>query len=178
VRLGNIWGSRGSVIPRFREQLSAGSPLTVTDRRAKRFFMTFDEAVSLVLAALELGGGNDILVPELEPAVSIADIADRLAGTPGSIQFTGLRPGDKLSEALVFGFEIVETAHPRVRRVVGPRPSAWEALDWIADLAEAVRRRDPVHLLKRLEEILPDYHPSQVFLSQVANAALAQGERR
>lgn len=106
VRFGNVLGSNGSVIPTFRDQISRGEPITVTDPEVTRFFMTIPEAVQLVLQAGAVGRDGDVLVLDMGEPVKIVDLAHRLAaeidpGTPPNIVFTGLRPGEKLHEVLI-----------------------------------------------------------------------------
>ncbi|MCB2222663.1 MAG: polysaccharide biosynthesis protein [Actinobacteria bacterium] len=106
VRFGNVLGSQGSVIPIFREQLERGEKLTVTDPGVTRYFMTLEEAVQLVVQAGAVGDGGDVLVLDMGEPIPILELARRLAAeiTPGrapEIEFTGLRPGEKLHETLV-----------------------------------------------------------------------------
>jgi len=106
VRFGNVLGSQGSVIPIFRDQLERGEILTITDPAVTRFFMTLEEAVQLVVQAGAIGSGGDVMVLDMGEPISIVDLARRLAAeiTPGQapeIEYTGLRPGEKLHETLV-----------------------------------------------------------------------------
>jgi FlaA1/EpsC-like NDP-sugar epimerase len=103
VRFGNVLGSRGSVLTAFRAQLASGGPLTVTDPEVTRFFMTVEEAVQLVVQAGAIGGPGEVLVLDMGDPVRIADVARRLIGIaehPVEIEYTGLRPGEKLHEEL------------------------------------------------------------------------------
>lgn len=121
VRFGNVLGSRGSVVPIFEEQLRKGGPVRVTHPDVTRYFMTIPEAARLVLQAQALSDGGDIFVLDMGIPVKIVDLAQRmivLSGVPCGIEFTGLRPGEKLHEILVHcDVELVETTCPSVRRL-------------------------------------------------------------
>ena len=121
VRFGNVLGSRGSVLTALSAQVAAGGPVTVTDPEVSRYFMTADEAVQLVLQAAVTGSGGEVLVLDMGEPVRIADIAHRLAaGSERDIDivFTGLRPGEKLSEDLLGRGEVDDRPHhPLIRHV-------------------------------------------------------------
>lgn len=173
VRLVNVWGSRGSVVPRFEEQLRRGQPLTVTDERATRFFMSADEAVGLTLAAVEQGRGGDILVPRLDRPLSVLAIARKLLelGRPQwdaaeAIRITGLRPGDKLEEELSYAAEELEaTRYAGIGRIAGVRPEAAALADQLRRLERAVERRDAAGAVEVLRAALPEYEPSDALLA-------------
>jgi FlaA1/EpsC-like NDP-sugar epimerase len=122
VRFGNVFGSRGSVIPQFQDQIAKGGPVTVTDRNISRYFMTIPEAVELVLVAGAMGRGREIFVLDMGSPVRIWDLAAAMARLKGlepgvDIDFreTGLRPGEKLHEELFLdGEQRLPTAHPRI----------------------------------------------------------------
>ncbi|OBS93556.1 nucleoside-diphosphate sugar epimerase [Vibrio cyclitrophicus] len=127
VRFGNVLGSSGSVIPLFKKQIKAGGPLTVTHPDITRFFMTIPEAAQLVIQAGAMGKGGDVFVLDMGESVKITDLAENLIKLSGlsvkneenqhgdiEIQFSGLRPGEKLYEELLIGDNVARTAHERI----------------------------------------------------------------
>lgn len=128
VRFGNVVGSRGSVIPTFAAQIAAGGPVTVTDPRMTRYFMSIHEAVQLVLQAAVLAAGGEVFMLDMGDPVNILDLAERMirlsgrvVGTDVPIRIVGRRPGEKLHEDLRAPDErSTPTAHPSILRVLGP----------------------------------------------------------
>jgi FlaA1/EpsC-like NDP-sugar epimerase len=124
VRFGNVLGSRGSVLVAFREQIAKGGPVTVTDKSVTRFFMTVAEAVQLVIQAGAIGRSGEALVLDMGDPVHIYDVARRLISQSGRdvpIEFTGLRPGEKLHEELLGAGEIDDRPHhPLISQVPVP----------------------------------------------------------
>lgn len=129
VRFGNVLGSSGSVVPLFKEQIARGGPVTVTDERIIRYFMTIPEAAQLVIQAGAMGQGGDVFVLDMGEPIRIVDLAKRMihlsgleikdAEHPGGdieISFTGLRPGEKLYEELLIGDNVSKTSHARIMR--------------------------------------------------------------
>ncbi len=133
VRFGNVLGSRGSVLPTFLDQLDKGNALTVTHPDATRYFMTIPEAVRLVVQAGAIGGQGEILVLDMGEPVRILDLANQLITllSPGAaIEFTGLRPGEKLHEQLIAESEVgLAKIHPRIIHTAAERAAPAEALE-------------------------------------------------
>jgi FlaA1/EpsC-like NDP-sugar epimerase len=164
VRFGNVLGSQGSVIPLFQEQIRLKRRITVTHPDITRYFMTIPEAVSLVLQGFSIGEKRDILVLDMGKPVRIVDMAKtliRLSGIPQQevkIEFTGLRPGEKLFEDLFYGFEKqLNTGAPKVFRAQG-RIARWADLQ--RDLAElrAECATGIAHRIRaKVREIVPEY---------------------
>jgi FlaA1/EpsC-like NDP-sugar epimerase len=181
VRLGNVLGSHGSVVPRFKQQIEQGGPVTVTHADSSRYFVSLDETVDLILAAAELDE-DGILIPELGEPVKILDLAKNLIQQAGSsaerieIVFTGLRPGDKLTEELVSSAERLElTTDSRLLKVTcAPTPPG--VLDFaLQKLSERVRSRDAAALIDTLCALIPDYQPSETLRGRMNERGLAAG---
>ena len=160
TRFGNVLGSNGSVIPRFREQIEKGGPVTVTDPRITRFFMTIPEACRLVMEAAQMSTGNQIFVFDMGESVKIDDLAKRMISLAGlkpgkdiEIEYTGLRPGEKLYEEVLSSAENTDpTAHSRIR-IARVRQYAYkdavEVVDQLEMLSRAVLIPDMVILMKK-----------------------------
>jgi FlaA1/EpsC-like NDP-sugar epimerase len=165
VRFGNVLGSAGSVIPLFREQIASGGPVTVTDRRMERYFMTITEAAQLILQTTVIGEGGEIFVLDMGEPVKIKYLAEqmiRLSGKePGQdieIVYTGLRPGEKLFEELFHQQEQLEgTQHPKVL-LARRRKVPWTWLKGkVAEIEDACIDADEERLLQRLIALVPEY---------------------
>jgi FlaA1/EpsC-like NDP-sugar epimerase len=168
VRFGNVLGSAGSVIPRFREQIARGGPVTVTDERMQRYFMSIPEAAQLVLQAALMGKGGEIYVLDMGAPVRIVELARLLIKLSGyteqdiGIAYTGLRPGEKLCEELLADAEsTLPTPHPKLRvaRAQGSVDGALleEVLSWIT----AARDPDAAAVRERLRAWVPEYAPAK-----------------
>ncbi|SPP65618.1 polysaccharide biosynthesis protein [Nitrospira lenta] len=167
VRFGNVLGSNGSVVPLFAEQILKGGPITVTDPEIKRFFMTIPEAVQLVLQASVIGQGGDVFVLDMGEQIKIVDLARNmivLSGlVPGKdidIQFTGLRPGEKLYEELFDESEQTEsTAHEKINRAVCPLAQA-DLDPWLDQLGANLLQWNEEDLLLQLRQRIPSFTPT------------------
>lgn len=160
TRFGNVLGSNGSVIPRFREQIEKGGPVTVTDPRITRFFMTIPEACRLVLEAAVMSCSNQIFVFDMGQSVKIDDLARKMIELAGlqvgediDIEYTGLRPGEKLYEEVLSDLEnTLPTSHDRIR-IADVRSyeysDAAKVADELEELSRAVNIPDMVYLMKK-----------------------------
>lgn len=164
VRFGNVLGSSGSVVPVFQEQLRHGGPLQITHPEIRRFFMTTQEAVSLVLQAFTIGRHGDILVLEMGTPVNILDMARTLIRLSGKseelvpIQFTGLREGEKLKEELFYAHELVSpTSCDKIKRTNGPLKD-WSQLNrQLSELRAAMYVDGAGPIRAKVKEIVPEY---------------------
>lgn len=177
VRFGNVLGSSGSVIPLFRKQIAAGGPITVTHPEMRRFFMTLPEACQLVLQASVTGKDGQICVVEMGQAVKIVDLARNLVLLSGlkpgediEIQFTGVRPGEKLCEEWSTMLDdTFPTEHGKIRILAGRDVPESDVNTWIAALREICESRDVARLVVTLKEIVPDYNPSTPLLERIVD---------
>lgn len=168
VRFGNVLGSSGSVVPLFERQIAAGGPVTITDPDATRYFMTIEEATGLVLQAAALHDNGDqagLFVLDMGEPVAIRQLAETLIRLKGKvpdvdieIKITGMRPGEKKHEALIYWHETIQrTAVAGVNRVTSEAP-AGELLDkQVTALIEAARRQDTSEALRLLSVLVPEY---------------------
>jgi len=164
VRFGNVIGSAGSVIPIFREQIHNGGPVTITDKRMKRYFMTIPESAQLVLQASVIGQGGEVFILHMGEPVRIMDLAETLITLSGlkpheDIQIieTGMRPGEKLYEELSFETEeTVPTSHPKIfiNKLDTPEPETVRTA--LKVLARLVRERNEEELRRFLNGLLPE----------------------
>ncbi len=159
VRFGNVLGSAGSVVPKFREQIARGGPITITDPEMTRYFMSIQEASQLVLQAGLIGEDGQILVMDMGEPVKIVDLARELIRLLGkdesriAIEYTGLRPGEKLVEAWMSDFEkLRETSHPQLRALESaPQVCIPDLVTWLQ------RDAPPQKLRQALRGWVPEY---------------------
>ncbi|MYN11820.1 polysaccharide biosynthesis protein [Pusillimonas sp. TS35] len=172
VRFGNVLGSSGSVIPLFRQQIRRGGPVTVTHPDITRYFMTIPEAAQLVIQAGSMGAGGDVFVLDMGQPVKIAQLAEKLIQLSGltvrtpqrpdgdiMIEYTGLRPGEKLYEELLIGDNVTETEHPMIMRANEKRLE-WEALiQALAQLDRAIKHHDYPTVRTLFFNLVDGYQP-------------------
>lgn len=172
VRFGNVLGSSGSVVPRFREQIKKGGPVTVTHPDIIRYFMTITEAAQLVIQAGAMANAGDVFLLDMGEPVCIQDLARTMIHLSGltvhddenpdgdiRIEYTGLRPGEKLYEELLIGANPIETRHPRIFRA-RENYINWSILAEIVDKLEfALELADVEQVLTILLNVVVDYHP-------------------
>jgi FlaA1/EpsC-like NDP-sugar epimerase len=167
VRFGNVLGSSGSVVPIFQKQIAAGGPVTVTHPEVTRYFMTIPEAVGLVLQAGALGQGGEIFVLDMGEPVKIVDLATQMielsgyrAGEDIEIQFSGLRPGEKLFEELSHQKErLTETGHPKIFRFVSQPPDLSQMEVFLSRLQCQLDNAEPSEIKRSIQEFVPEYRP-------------------
>jgi FlaA1/EpsC-like NDP-sugar epimerase len=165
VRFGNVLGSTGSVIPKFREQIAKGGPVTVTDPQVTRYFMSIPEAVQLVMQAGLMGAGGEIFVLDMGEPVRIADLARDLIRLSGfgeediRITYTGLRPGEKLYEEPLAGDEnLLPTPHSKLK-VARARQEDGEWLPRLESWLQGAGQVDEARVRSELAGWVPDYSP-------------------
>ena len=167
TRFGNVLGSNGSVIPRFREQIAKGGPVTVTHPEITRFFMTIPEACRLVMEAANMSSGNEIFVFDMGEPVRIADMARRMIQLAGynpdediKIEYIGLRPGEKLYEEVLANEEnTAPTSHGRIR-VANVRPMEYSKVcNIVTEMEELARKVNITSLVQLMKRTVPEYGP-------------------
>jgi UDP-N-acetylglucosamine 4,6-dehydratase len=172
VRFGNVLGSSGSVIPLFHKQIKSGGPLTVTHPKITRYFMTIPEAAQLVIQAGSMGQGGDVFVLDMGEPVKIAELAEKMIHLSGlslrseknpqgdiAIEFTGLRPGEKLYEELLIGDNVSATQHPMIMSA-NEDHLPWEVLKAkLSELLAAIDQDDYPRVRQLLRETVSGYSP-------------------
>ncbi|MGI9425337.1 MAG: polysaccharide biosynthesis protein [Hyphomicrobiaceae bacterium] len=172
VRFGNVLDSSGSVVRKFRRQIEAGGPVTVTDPNIIRYFMSIPEAAELVIQAGAMGNGGEVFVLEMGEPVRIADLARSMVRLMGrelkdeanpdgeiEIQYVGLRPGEKLYEELLLGEQTTKTQHQRIMRNNEPFLSPTRLREPLAALQEATETDDGATIREILCDLVEGYQP-------------------
>jgi FlaA1/EpsC-like NDP-sugar epimerase len=172
VRFGNVLGSSGSVVPKFRQQIRDGGPITLTHPDITRYFMTIPEAAQLVIQAGAMAKGGEVFVLDMGEPVRIIDLARRMVELSGltvrdteqpdgdiAIEITGLRPGEKLYEELLIGDNPQATPHPRIMKA-NEEFLPWPTLErHIAALASAISANDVAAVRAQLQQLVSGYEP-------------------
>ena len=172
VRFGNVLDSSGSVIPLFKEQIARGGPITVTDKKIIRYFMTIPEAVELVIQAGAMSKGGDVFLLDMGKPISIDDLARKMIRLSGlevkdkdfpdgdiEIKYIGLRPGEKLYEELLVGSNVKNTENPYIIRAK-EEMLLWDELKPILDnLKKVTQDNDQIKVRKLLVKLVPNFKP-------------------
>ncbi|MCC7464243.1 MAG: polysaccharide biosynthesis protein [Gammaproteobacteria bacterium] len=175
VRFGNVLGSSGSVVPLFQEQIRLGGPVTVTHPEVRRYFMTIPEAASLVLQAGAMAHGGEVFLLDMGQPVKIDELARRMVALAGltvreaadpdgdiEIQYTGLRPGEKLYEELLIGANAAGTEHPMILRAMEHSPSWSEVERLLGEMRAALEQFDCVRARALLATAVREYQPADM----------------
>jgi FlaA1/EpsC-like NDP-sugar epimerase len=170
VRFGNVLDSAGSVVPLFRKQIKKGGPVTVTHRNISRYFMTIPEAVQLVLQTGAMAKGGDVFVLDMGEPIKITDLAYKMIHLSGltpidnenpdgdiRIDFTGLRPGEKLFEELLIGNDVVQSEHPRIMQARESKLSFEEVIFCIETIKSAREKQDEIIVKELLLKYVDGY---------------------
>lgn len=185
TRFGNVLGSNGSVIPRFREQIEKGGPVTVTHPEIIRYFMTIPEACRLVMEAATLGNGNEIFVFEMGEPVKIADLARRMIELAGlkvgediEIEYTGLRPGEKLYEEVLSTKEnTIPTSNEKIHVAKVCQYDYSEVAEQITKLSALAAQVDVPATVRLMKQIVPEYKSQNSRFEQF-DREIESGERQ
>jgi FlaA1/EpsC-like NDP-sugar epimerase len=172
VRFGNVLGSNGSVIPIFKQQIASGGPVTITHPDMRRYFMTIPEAAQLVLQASAMSNGGEIFVLDMGKPIRIVDLATDLILLSGlrpghdiEVEFTGVRPGEKLYEELnLVEEETLATYHDKIKIFAQLPVCREEMAARVASLANLCVMRDLSGIALQLKKLVPEYNPSHQIL--------------
>ena len=175
VRFGNVLGSSGSVVPLFNEQIKKGGPVTVTHKDINRYFMSIPEAASLVIQAGSMAKGGEVFVLDMGEVVRIADLASSMINLMGysvksvnnpngdiEIEYTGLRPGEKLYEELLIDDDVSGTEHPKIMMANEQSVADEKLSNIITQMEAAVDEGKSLFLRALLQELVVEYHPEGI----------------
>ncbi|MBE8722182.1 polysaccharide biosynthesis protein [Sphingobacterium pedocola] len=182
TRFGNVLGSNGSVIPRFREQIEKGGPLTVTHPEITRYFMTIPEACQLVIEAGSMGNGGEIFVFDMGKSVKIVDLAVKMIKLSGyipyqdiDIKFTGLRPGEKLYEELLNDLENTLPTHHQKIMIAKVRENNFEAINQqLSILFEVIKTQNNLNIVRQMKAIVPEFKSQNSIYEQLDQEQVIQ----
>ena len=177
VRFGNVLDSSGSVIPKFRDQIKNGGPITLTDKKVTRYFMTIKEASQLVIQAGAISKGGDVFVLDMGEPIKIYDLASKMIELSGlsikdsfnkkgdiEIVVTGLRPGEKLCEELLLSDRPTKTIHPKIFRSQEPFIKLVELNKEIELIQGFINKNDLINILKKFEQLISGFTPNKKIL--------------
>lgn len=182
TRFGNVLGSNGSVIPRFREQIEKGGPVTVTHPEITRYFMTIPEACQLVVEAGCMGNGGEIYVFDMGKSVKIVDLAEKMIKLSGfvpyqdiDIRFTGLRPGEKLYEELLNDLENTLPTHHEKILVAKVRENNYdEVLQSMEKLFEIIKTQHTFNIVWQMKQMVPEFKSQNSAFEQLDNPSMLE----
>ena len=173
VRFGNVLDSSGSVIPKFRDQIKNGGPITLTHKDITRYFMTITEASQLVIQAGAMAEGGDVFVLDMGEPIKIYDLAKRMIELSGKsllskknmqgnieIKITGLRPGEKLYEELLLSDNPIKTEHPKIFRSQEPFIKFKILIEELDNLNKLINKNDLDNIVLKLKSLVADYYPN------------------
>lgn len=188
VRFGNVLGSSGSVLPIFQDQIAKGGPVTVTDERVTRYFMTVEEAVGLILQAVSMAKGGEVFVLRMGTPVKIIDMARNLILLSGlepgkdiEIRITGLRQGEKVDEELVEDpTGVRKSEHPDIMLLQAENNGDCDIEDRVRRMEKLIRKGESGALVEQLRECIPTFQPSPSHLAEASEprAVLEPGDAR
>jgi FlaA1/EpsC-like NDP-sugar epimerase len=170
VRFGNVLGSSGSVVPRFRKQIASGGPITLTHAEITRYFMTIPEATQLVMQAGAIGGNGEVFVLDMGEPVKILELAQRMVELSGlkvketnnqgdiEIKITGLRPGEKLYEELLIGEIPIATDHPEIFMGIENYIPICQLIQYIETLIKHCKANDNVSASQFVHQLIKLTH--------------------
>ena len=174
VRFGNVINSSGSVIPLFLDQIAKGGPVTVTDKKVTRYFMTIPEASNLVLQSAEMANGGEVFILDMGEQLKIFDLAQKLIHLSGSniaiepggkgIEITeiGLRPGEKMYEELLISGEQQSTVNPKIFKSIEKFPSLDTMNSIIGDIKTAIKEDSHTNLINIFKEHVEGYKNASI----------------
>jgi FlaA1/EpsC-like NDP-sugar epimerase len=187
VRFGNVLGSSGSVVPLFRQQIKEGGPVTVTHKEITRYFMTIPEAASLVIQAGSMAEGGDVFVLDMGDSVKIVDLAKQMIQLSGlelqtdenpdgdiEIQYTGLRPAEKLYEELLVGDNVVGTDHAKIMRANEECLDTDTLNTYISEMQAAIAALDHSKVRDILEKAVKGYQPHERVVDHLVDSVIAK----
>jgi FlaA1/EpsC-like NDP-sugar epimerase len=187
VRFGNVLGSSGSVVPLFRQQIKEGGPVTVTHKEITRYFMTIPEAASLVIQAGSMAEGGDVFVLDMGDSVKIVDLAKQMIQLSGlelqtdenpdgdiEIQYTGLRPAEKLYEELLVGDNVVGTDHAKIMRANEEYLDADTLNTYLSEMQAAIAALDHSKVRDILEKAVKGYQPHERVVDHLVDSVIAK----